>query len=127
LVVLDSSAILAVILDEPGADLVSDSLGAALVSTVNVAETYTIVSRVGLPVDLVRDFLNYKGIEIVPLSHYDAEIAGRMITLTNTSGLSLGDRCCLALGMARKAIILSADRAWLPFAEPLGLKIEIIR
>ena len=124
---LDSSAILAVILEELGADLVAENLSAALISTVNVAETYTIATHRGLSADLVRGFLNYQGIEIVPLSPYDAEVAGRMITLTAKSGLSLGDRCCLALGLSRKAQVLTSDRAWLKFAAPLGIDIRAIR
>jgi ribonuclease VapC len=127
LVVLDSSAILAVILNEPGADLVAESLGTAIVGTVNAAETYTIATRKGLAVELVRGFLDYPGIEIVPLTLLEAEAAGRMIALTAKSGLSLGDRCCLALGLSRQVRVMTADRAWLPFAEPLGLTIEVIR
>ncbi len=124
---LDSSAVLAVILEELGADLVAKNLSAALISTVNVAETYGIAARRGLSADLVRGFLTYQGIGIVPLCSYDAEVAGRMMGLTAKPGLSLGDRCCLALGLSQKAQVLTADRAWLKFAEPLGLDIKAIR
>jgi ribonuclease VapC len=125
--VLDSSAVLAVVMQEPGADLVTEALTDAAVSTVNVAESYGIASRNGLPMRLMQAFFRYQGIEIIPLSVDDAEVAGRMQTLTASAGLSLGDRCCLALGLSRRAEILTADRAWLQFADPLGLQIRLIR
>jgi ribonuclease VapC len=126
-VVLDASAILAAIQNEPGGDKIADVLGHALISTVNVAETYTIAERKSLHSDLVRGFFEYRGIDIVPLSHVQAEIAGRMASLTNAAGLSLGDRCCLALAISEKAEVITADRVWLQFAKPLGLTIKSIR
>lgn len=42
-----------------------------------------------------------------------------------TYGLSLGDRACLALGMALKVPILTADRIWVT-AYP-NLPIQLIR
>lgn len=124
---LDSSAILAVILQEPGADSVADHLGDALVSTVNVAEIYSIASRRDVPMQLVQAFMAYQGLEIIPLSIKDAEVAGRMQSLTASAGLSLGDRCCLALAIAHKAPVITADQAWLPFEKPLGIEIRLIR
>jgi ribonuclease VapC len=126
-VVLDASAIIAAIQNEPGGDKVTNVFGHALVSTVNVAETYTIAEREGLHGNIVRGFFEYRGVSIVPLSLLQAEMAGRMATLTNTGGLSLGDRCCLALAISEKAEVMTADRAWLQFAEPLGLTIKSIR
>ncbi len=126
-IVLDASAIVAAIQNEPGGDKLADALGHAFVSTVNVAETYTIAERKSLHSDLVRGFFEYPGIDIVPLSLVQAEIAGRMATLTNVAGLSLGDRCCLALAISERAQVLTADRVWLQFAEPLGITIKSIR
>ena len=126
-VVLDSSVIVAALLQEPGGDQVADCMGEGLISTVNVAEVYAIFTRRSLPQSILATFLGYRGIEIVPLSLAVAEATGRMVAMTASAGLSLGDRACLALGLSRRATILTADRAWLQFAEPLGLEIKIIR
>ena len=126
-VVLDSSVIVAALLQEPGGDQVADFMGEGLISTVNVAEVYAIFTRRNLSKATLATFLGYRGIEIVPLSVAVAEATGRMVAMTASAGLSLGDRACLALGISRRAIVLTADRAWLQFAEPLGLEIKIIR
>lgn len=126
-VVLDSSVIVATLLDEPGGNQVGDVLGDALISTVNVAEVYTIFTKRGLSHALLDTFLGYRGIEIVPLSLAVAEMTGKIATLTASAGLSLGDRACLALGLSRQAEILTADRTWLQFADPLSLWIKTIR
>jgi ribonuclease VapC len=124
---MDSSVIVAALLHEQGGDQVADFMGEGLISTVNVAEVYAIFTRRGLSPAILATFLGYRGIEIVPLSLAVAETAGRMIALTASAGLSLGDRACLALGLSRQAMILTADRTWLQFAEPLGIEIKIIR
>lgn len=126
-VVLDASAIMASIQNEPGGEKIVDVLGDAIVSTVNAAEIYTIAARYFLNTDLIQEFLAYPGIKITPLSLKQAEIAGRMSSLTKNAGLSLGDRCCLALAIEANAEVLTADRAWLQFAEPLGVTIKSIR
>ncbi|MDP1833150.1 MAG: hypothetical protein Q8K67_13910 [Geothrix sp.] len=36
-----------------------------------------------------------------------------MEALTRPLGLSLGDRCCLALAERERAAVLTVDRAWL--------------
>ena len=43
------------------------------------------------------------------------------------SGLSLGDRFCLALAKRLDCPALTADRAWLPVADDAGVRIELIR
>jgi ribonuclease VapC len=39
--------------------------------------------------------------------------------------LSLGDRCCLALGMVEELSVMTADRDWAKLQ--LGIKINVIR
>ncbi len=126
-VALDTSVILAALLDESGGDQVTEVMSDAVISTVNVLEAYTVFARKGLSTATLDTFLQFRGIEIAPLSGADAESAGRMVTLTATAGLSLGDRACLALAVARGAMVLTADRPWLRFAEPLGIQIKAIR
>ncbi len=125
--VLDSSVIIAALKDEPGGDLVEQYVSSGLVSTANVAEVYSYAARAGKPVELVHTFLAYQGLEIVDLSREQAMVAGKLTTLTRSAGLSLGDRSCLALALERNCAVLTADRPWIQFAEPLGIEIKTIR
>lgn len=125
--ILDTSAILAAILGEPGGESVTDNLGGSAVSTVIVAEVYTFASRNAHPLEPYTAFFDSQKIEIVPLTSATAIAAGKMVTLTRSAGLSLGDRCCLALAQERQAAVLTADRPWGQFAEVLGIDIQVIR
>jgi ribonuclease VapC len=126
-VVIDSSALLAALLEENGAEMAEEALLNAMMSTVNLAECVEAVERRGLKWDAVAGVLQLTTLDIVPLVVSDAVAAGQLAGLTRPAGLSLGDRCCLALAKSRQLPILTADRAWLPFAKPLGIEIRLIR
>ena len=126
-IVIDSSAVLALLLDEPGAEIVEAALADAMISTVNMAECVEIVERRGLDWTEIEDVITIATLAIEPLALGTAIAAGKMAKLTRSAGLSLGDRCCLALAIEHQAETLTADRDWAQFAEPLGLKIRVIR
>jgi ribonuclease VapC len=126
-VALDASAIVAVLRNETGGDNVIPYLNDAIISTVNVAEVYAHAMLHKLPECLVDEFLSHRGIELVPLSLQQSKTAGKMVALTRSGGLSLGDRACLSVAKEYNATALTADRAWLPFAETLGITIKSIR
>ena len=126
-VVIDASAILAAILGEPGGDSVFDLLDQASVSTVNVAEVYTYAAINELPTDAIDAFFADTGIEIVPFDRAQAVLAGQLAKLTRKSGLSLGDRACLALAKMRTSEVLTADRPWQKVADGVGVKITLLR
>ena len=103
-VVLDASAILALLNDEPGAEKITpELLSRATASAVNLAEVQTILVREGGDPDeswaLAVDPL--PGVE--PFTAEQARIAGSLIQKTSALGLSLGDRACLALAIALDA------------------------
>lgn len=118
---LDSSAILAVIFDEPGSDDVAPLLQGALASTVNLTEVYTRLLLRGVPPDLAWNRILRMGFEVCPFYEPQARIAAEMIAHTRPLGLSLGDRACLALAIERKATVYTTDRAW----QDLNLEIQI--
>jgi ribonuclease VapC len=124
-VVLDSSAILAVIFQEPGAEKVSDLLDGGLLSSVNLAEAHTVLSLRGIPPDLIRGRLEEMGCEVCLFGEEQAHLAGALVAYTHPYGLSLGDRACLALALERKAAVYTADRTWKNLN--LDLEIEVIR
>ncbi len=109
MVVLDASALLAFLLDEPGADVVEHAiLEGAAISTVNMAEVLTCQADLGgEPGFTIPDTLT-----VEPFTVDDAIVSARLRTRTKELGLSLGDRACLALRHRLELPVLSGDRAW---------------
>lgn len=125
-IVLDASALLAVLNREPGADKLDPQLlNVATSSTVNLAEVQSKLVSHGLsPEEAWRATLS----PIREASAFTAEqamAAGNLILETRALGLSLGDRACLALGIALGAPVYTADKSWKNLK--LGLRIHVIR
>jgi PIN domain nuclease of toxin-antitoxin system len=125
--VLDASAVLAFLWKEPGWQRVSDvlSAGGSALGAVNAAEVGSKVSDRGMPDDKIETVLHSLDVEIVPFDAAQAVLASLLRARTRVLGLSLGDRACLALGQARNAVVLTADRSWTTL--DLGIRIECIR
>jgi ribonuclease VapC len=125
-VVLDASAVLALLNNEPGADkLTPELLSNAILSTVNLAEVQTkLVGEGGSPDEAWEDTLSPIR-EVMPFTAEQARIAGSLVAQTRALGLSLGDRACLALGLALKAPVYTADKSWKSLK--LGVRIHAIR
>jgi ribonuclease VapC len=125
-VVLDASAVLALLHEEPGSDrLTPELLSNATCSTVNLAEVQTkLVSQGGAPDEAWEVTLSPIR-EAVAFTDEHARIAGSLVAQTRSLGLSLGDRACLALGLALEAPVYTADKSWKTLK--LGVKIHVIR
>ena len=125
--VLDASALLAYLHDEPGADAVDAVLAESLMSTVNWSEVVQKSLERGVDTQGLREDVEALGLRIEAFTGEDAECAARLWPATRKLGLSLGDRACLALGRRLRVPVLTADRAWLDLARPLSLEIRGIR
>lgn len=124
-VVLDASALMALMRREPGAEKVADCLDWAMVSTVNQAEVETKLVIAGLDEELAWQHIAEIKCISVPFNENQARIAGGLARVTRSFGLSLGDRACLALAIERKATVYTTDRVWKELS--LGIEIEVIR
>jgi len=125
-VVLDASAILALIHEEQGSEkLTPDLLARTMVSTVNVAEIQSKLVTSGWSSDDAWEDATNLVREVIPFTADHAYIAGTLILETRPLGLSLADRACLALGLDLKAPIYTADRSWKKLK--LGIPIHLIR
>lgn len=127
---LDASAVLALVQGEPGAGTVADLLRDAVMSTVNWAEVAAKVHGAtangsGAGAADLRYELCALGLRLVEFSAEQADTAGELQRGTRELGLSLGDRACLALGIARNETVFTADRAWQRVR--LGVDVEVIR
>jgi ribonuclease VapC len=127
--VLDASAILACLNDEPGGHEIATLTREAhcLVSTVNWSEVLTRLLDWGLTNDEAYEAATSIDIQIIS---FDVPLARRCAeyrAATRIKGLSLGDRACLALAERAGVPVYTADRPWLDLAVPLNLDIRCIR
>lgn len=125
LAVLDSSAILAVVFNETGGDIVLPLLRGGLLSTVNLAEVHTRLVLRGVGADFAWRRVMAFGCEVSFFDDLQARLAGELVAQTRPYGLSLGDRACLALAIQRKATVYTTDAEWKNLN--LGIRVEVIR
>ncbi len=126
--ILDTSALIAAIQDEPGQAIVNALLvGRPLVCTVNLAELSSVLTRGGMAQQQTRTSIAAITVTWVAAGIDLAIRAGELVTLTKPFGLSLGDRFCLALAMRENLPVYTADRIWTRIAAPLGLTVILIR
>lgn len=123
--VLDSSAVLALLFNEPGGKAVADHLSGSLLSAVNLSEAVTKLADAGATPDEARRVVAGLPCEIVPFDEEQAFLAAALRGATKSFGLSLGDRACLALGIQRDVPVVTADRVW--GAVGAGVKVISIR
>jgi len=124
-IVLDASALLALVFQEAGTAVVEQHLAESCMSTINLAEVLAKVARDDMDVAALREGLERSAIEWVPFGFADAEQAALLVPATRAHGLSLGDRACLALAKARNIAVLTGDRAWAKV--DVGVEIRLIR
>jgi len=125
-VVLDASAILALVQQEPGAEKLTDEvLDHAVASTVNLAEVQAKLVKKGIPPD--RAWLNALSAinSEEPFTSEQAKTAGSLIVVTEPYGLSLGDRSCLALAISLNAPVYTTEQIWRNLK--VGIPIHVIR
>lgn len=125
--VLDSSAVLAVILEEPGAERVVAYLPGAKLSAVNAGEVAAKLRDLAMPEQTVEAVLAGLQVDIRPHARGDALSAGFLRPATRAAGLSLGDRACLALAASLGLPAITADRSWQSIADEIGVEIAAIR
>ncbi|MDQ3460342.1 MAG: type II toxin-antitoxin system VapC family toxin [Deinococcota bacterium] len=127
--VLDASALLAHLKGEKGAEVVAEALsqGAAM-SVVNLAEVLSKLAEWGQPPEAALERMQQAGLlhtllKLEPLSEKDTLQVATWRPLTKALGLSLGDRCCLALAHRLALPALTSDRDWQQANVPVNVKL----
>lgn len=121
-VVLDASALLAVLFDEPGAAKVMGHFGRAMICAPNVTEVITKLIDKGRQSDAAVAAFSGLAVDVVPFDGLLALRAGALRETTHRRGLSLGDRACLALAERERLPAVTGDRRWVG----LSLSVEIV-
>jgi PIN domain nuclease of toxin-antitoxin system len=129
MMLLDTSAVLGYLNDEPGKEIIESALltGQACIGTVNQTEVISKLLDWGLSFDEAVQALNKLALAIELFSTETALETARLRALTRQHGLSLGDRACLATARLRQHTVLTGDREWLKVADALGLNIISFR
>ena len=123
--VLDASAVLAHILNEPGSQVVGVVAAEALVSAVNLSEIVAKLLEQSLTLTQADEIVYRYGFEVLPFDEELARQAGALRVPTRKLGLSLGDRACLALAQREGLPAVTADRQWAKLK--LGIEIKVVR
>ncbi len=126
-VVLDASALLALLLGEPGGDQVATIIASARIGAVNLAEVVSHFVHLEMPPTQVEAMLRALPLAVLPADQELALAAGNLRAATAPFGLSLGDRFCLALAQREGLPTWTADRAWSEAAQRIGVQVVQIR
>ena len=119
--VLDASAVLALLQEEPGADEVESLLDAALMSSVNLSEVIQKAEQHGVHTEGLEYDLEALGIEFRDFDVGAARSAAEL--WSKGSGLSLGDRACLGLAASERLPAVTADGRWSALRMPVRVRV----
>jgi PIN domain nuclease of toxin-antitoxin system len=125
--VLDASALVAMLRDEPGARKVADAIADARMSVFNYAEVVSYFICAGMDQYDIDAMLDPLPVELVPADKDLARLAGHLRGPTARAGLSLGDRFCLALAKRKGLPAWTADQEWKRVAGAVGVEVVTIR
>ena len=120
-VVLDSSAVVALLLNEKGAEKVSGYEGYTAMSAINLAEVCIRLVEIGVTEEKVQQILSSIRIQIYPFDVEQAYAVSRVRNLARKYRMSLVDCACIQLNLP----VLTGDKAWTKVN--LGVKVVLIR
>ena len=123
--ILDASAVLALLFEEPGAERVQPYVGSGSLSVVNYSEVVARLSEHGVAADMIDGEIDRASLTLLEFDRSIAQAAGLLRSITKDYGLSFADRACLATALAFDRPVVTADRAWARLN--IGVTVETIR
>jgi PIN domain nuclease of toxin-antitoxin system len=111
-VLFDSSALLTLIQQETGYEELEEVVANAVISSVNLSEVISVLSRSMVPSEKIKEVINSSITDVVPFSWDEAILSGELINQTKAFGLSLGDRACIATGILYNLKVYTTDQIW---------------
>jgi PIN domain nuclease of toxin-antitoxin system len=129
-VIADTSAIIAYLNFEPGAEEVRKHLPRIRLTMVNLAEIVAVVSRHKVSRSWIEERVFRVFPELLPFDREQAYLCGALEAVTRPKGISLGDRACLAAGILHGWPVLTTESKWTEIewkAHGFDLQIQLIR
>ena len=126
-VLLDTSALIALLKKEHGFDIIEDIIANSAISSVNFSEFVAVLTRSGIKENEINEIITDIVPEIIPFCIDTSILAGKLAFLSKDYGLSLGDRACIATGEFYKMEIYTTDKIWLKLQPNLKTTITLIR
>jgi ribonuclease VapC len=117
-VVFDASAVIALLRDEEGTDVIAAYLGDALISAVNLQEVIKALLVRGFSIGMARAMIDALHLDVRPHNAADAYAAAELYEATKEHGRGLGARTCMALAIAEGLPVLTTDQAWAKITIP---------
>jgi ribonuclease VapC len=110
---LDASALLALLLNEPGADQVESVLDDSEIHSVNLAEVVRKLVLKGIEPAEAASLLGDIDLDVIEaFSTEQAGTAGNVLAVNKSIGLSLGDAVCLVMAFSCGTRAVTAERSW---------------
>ncbi len=122
---LDASAVLAFIWQEPGSERVEAALDASVLPTVTLGEVLHRHVATGRDHAGVSAELLALGVAFEPFTQRDAVVQAELQRFDREHRLSIGDRCCLAVAARLRLPVLTADRYWSELELPAIRVVQI--
>ena len=120
-VVIDSSALLALVKREPGADRVLEVMRDAVASPVILAECLGKAGRFGYDIAATEAMFMAAGLRLSEIEIADIRLVAQLHARPDRN-ISLADRFCLALAMRLSLPLVTGDRPWAALGLPIDLR-----
>jgi PIN domain nuclease of toxin-antitoxin system len=124
-VVIDASAVLAAINNEPGGDRGAQEARGARISALNYCEIIGWLAERGATEEDAHKVVMPFELLVEDFNRSRAMSAGLLAAKTKRRNISLGDRACLALAIELGLPALTGDRAWRDL--DIGVDVRLIR
>ncbi len=121
MIVLDASALMALLLSEPGKEAVAERVAEGAISAVNLAEVLARMARERISSRLLVPKLEALGLSVVEFDQPQAVIVSDIREHARSYGVGLADCCCIALALHRACPVMTTDRVW----TRLGFEIDV--
>ena len=123
--ILDASALMALLLLEPGGDVVANVIGTGVISAVNLSEAISKLQQKGMALSEAIHAVRIFQLHVEPFDEKLALSAAALRAPTMQFGLSFADRACLAAAQHMNLAVMTADKIWAKL--DLGIEIKLIR
>ncbi len=126
-VVLDASALIALLQSEKGAKVVADEVQGAAISAVNLGEAAQRQYRDGKTRTEFEAMATAVELNVIPVDGALALDAAEIREIARAKGLSQADCICLALAKRLGVVAMTADQKWLEVADAVGVEVRVVR